>query len=413
MFKFQQKKKKNLAVKKNIIMSVVSYEDKFVQSSMKMKTFTTPIQISEYEFIIIQQQKTGISTRICNSPIFNLCIFNINNNKWTNKKLNWKSKTTDGSFESNEILLDDLGANTVAYEPKSRELFVLCSLNTLISINLSSFKFTDFSTLLKSKLKNNETIDSPFLLKKNFNGSKIFIWSRDFLDRFIFDVNTKKIEKIKFDHLNDVTLHNNSEIKCIVNINQHCIIIATVSNELDTSSFGWINHRQIKTTMQFYQYLIQDAKLQTINFTRNINVSEEFALQLQTAKFIAVGHGRYLIICPIHDQFIHVYDVKNKIIMKSNIKIFTTRLQIHAFEEISIICMQHDDADKKLVFNYVNHCYKIDDKFKKLTKLPVYLIQIICKFYINETLHILKSDGSGNNSHLKLNVDEILSEIII
>ena len=380
---------------------------KDVPSLIKTK-FSTPIQISPTQFVIVQQKEVD---RI-NVPVFNICIFNENNNTWQHKNLtyihrNLFQNVRDNNNNNLPILYDDESHDNVCYDKKTNKLFIFCctmnySPSLLISINLSTMKYTDISHLLL-KMKNKSLDGGAFSF---CHDSKIFIWARSFLTRLVLDPQNSKFMKIQTIESSE---YKNINIKCIIQNSPNQMYIVSITNELLPYLTTLTGAPLIETRMMIHQYDIDKDKFTNLPLKIGVNVDSDFASSLQTASFCCDSGGRYIIMCPNYNEFIHIYDIKNATIFKSNVNIVQRPLQIHVIEEIRIICMRNHQRDNKLVHGFINSAYRFETKFENLHKLPIPLIRIIILYFIKENLHILFSGrANNNNSHLKINIDDIL-----
>ena len=111
----------------------------------------------------------------------------------------------------------------------------------------------------------------------------------------------------------------------------------------------------------------------------------------------------------IHDN-IFVYHIKNKKLMKSDIKIPYKGCPVGAITT-------NDDRDELLTFGFVRNCYKIFSLSDNVQPLPFYLIKFIQKWVCYENLHLIfvskKLHGYKPTTHWMIGVDIIINTALM
>ena len=100
---------------------------------------------------------------------------------------------------------------------------------------------------------------------------------------------------------------------------------------------------------------------------------------------------------------IFVYNIKNKKLMKSDIR---SPFIGYPFGAIT----KNDENDELLTFGFIRNCYKIFSLFNDVQIMPFYLMKFIQKWVCNEKLHLMLSKEYDNKikTHWMINVDRII-----
>ena len=101
----------------------------------------------------------------------------------------------------------------------------------------------------------------------------------------------------------------------------------------------------------------------------------------------------------------------------AQIKLINCRLRTPVKGSFRAMMAFSKDRDELLTFGFINACFRLS-QFKKMTKLPHYLMHLIGKWISTEYVHLIlyhndwRYRNDESHAHWKIHLDDILTSAV-
>eukprot|EP01084_Bolivina_argentea_P166652 289297_1 len=307
------------------------------------------------------------------TPSSKTCIYNIDQNKWTNdREMHWN-------------LPMDITDEFAATVDKNNDILYIVNYKTGIS------------SLYKIDLQNHK-YEQFFLIQDTLNGLRfdvtcVSVMIKNQLNMFVFcPTNTKHFiwnEKqkifIKQSNETDLIVSNQSEI-VYLSSQQNILIVGGAKR----------NNPMFETDDSIYSYYIENKQWNKLNVKLPIPLRHFGCVITQNERYVIIFGGITNLSKKVDD--IYMLNTNTMCFSKSKLKCV---MKGHCK---AVIPDYYTLKDKICVFGYIRTTWKAK-QFNDVQYLPHYLIELMKKFYINDCIHLIHQGGHHN----KIKVDAIFA----
>lgn len=186
---------------------------------------------------------------------------------------------------------------------------------------------------------------------------------------------------------NNTLIHDFGSRVCAIDILKRTKSIIALKHSEDTSFMQYKNNEWV------------DMKVQCGYLFGSLNVAIT-----ENEDYIILLQGTNSKTSQMEDT-IHVYDLVNNKLSKSNIK------APGAGSMATAVITRDMKQEEVITFGFVRWCYKGND-YKKTQELPFYLIKFIGKWLSCEIIHCIQVNGNGRHIHYTMDVNKIIESVL-